>query len=235
MSNTAKGAVKPLSPYEKIREEILYLELEPGQIISEIETSKRFHVSRTPVRDAFKRLENEGLLEIKSHIGTFVSLIDLENINDILYMREKLELAVLEDLSRNINQLQEIRLNYILTKQKKLFEEDLSEKRLAKEFILADNEFHQTIFELMGRSNIWNYLCSIEHHYERLRMFLNLTQKDILYDLYIEHEKILKSILEKDMNGLRILFSHHLYGGIQRGNQKVFEHPDYFTNLSFTK
>lgn len=232
MANT-KEHVKPLSLYEKIREEILYLELEPGQIISEIETSKRFHVSRTPVRDAFKRLENEGLLEIRSHIGTFVSLIDLEHINDILYMREKLELAVLEDLSRNINQLQEIRLDYILTKQKKLFEEELSEKQLAKEFILADNEYHKTIFELAGRSNIWNYLCSIEHHYERLRMFLNLTQKEILYDLYEEHVQILNHILQNNMEGLHKLFSHHLYGGIQRGNQKVFENPDYFTNLTF--
>lgn len=225
--------IKPLSPYEKIREEILYLELEPGQIISEIETAKRFSVSRTPVRDAFKRLENEGLLEIRSHIGTFVSLIDLENINDILYMREKLELSVLEDLSKNINQLQEIRLTYILTKQKNLFEQNLSEKQLAKEFILADNEYHKTIFEVSNRSNIWNYLQSIEHHYERLRMFLNLTDKEILYELYEQHMKILDCVIHKDMDVLRPLFSHHLYGGIQRGNQKVFEKPDYFTNLSF--
>lgn len=232
MANTKVNS-KPISPYEKIREEILYLELEPGQIISEIETAKRFNVSRTPVRDAFKKLENEGLLEIRSHIGTYVSLIDLENINDILYMREKLELAVLEDLSKNINQLQQIRLNYILTKQKDLFEQNLSEKQLAKEFILVDNEYHKTIFEISSRSNIWNYLQSIEHHYERLRMFLNLTDKEILYQLYEEHTKILDCVMHKDMEGLHPLFSHHLYGGIQRGNQKVFEKPDYFTNLSF--
>lgn len=230
---TDKETPKPLSLYEKLREEILYLELEPGQIISEIETSKRFNVSRTPVRDAFKRLENEGLLEIRAHIGTFISLIDLENINDILYMREKLELAVMEDLSRSINQIQEFRLNFILTKQKNLFEQNLSEKQLAKEFILVDNEFHKTIFEIAGRSNIWNYLCSIEHHYERLRMFLNLTDKEILFSLYEEHVEMLHAVIAKDMDALRPLFSRHLYGGIQRGNQKVYEKPEYFTDLEF--
>lgn len=231
MSNV-KGISKPESLYEKLRKEILYLELEPGQIISEIETAKRFDVSRTPVRDAFKRLENEGLLEIRSHIGTFVSLIDLENIDDILYMREKLEVAVLEDLSKHITQLQEIRLNYILLKQKELFEKNLSEKELAKEFILVDNEFHETIFDMAGRSNIWNYLSSIEHHYERMRMLLNFTDKDMLYTLYEEHVKILKSVVEKDINALRSLFESHLYGGLQRGKQKIFEKPEYFKNFT---
>lgn len=227
-----KGVSKPESLYEKLRKEILYLELEPGQFISEIETAKRFEVSRTPVRDAFKRLENEGLLEIRSHIGTFVSLIDLENIDDILYMREKLEVAVLKDVSMQITQLQEIRLNYILLKQKELFEKDLTEKELAKEFIMADDEFHEAIFEMAGRSNIWQYLSSIEHHYERMRMLLNFTDKEMLYTLYEEHVQILKSVVEKDVETLSKLFESHLYGGLQRGKQKIFEKPEYFKNFS---
>ena len=50
---------------------------------------KKFNISRTPVRDAFKRLELDGLLEVRSHIGTFVTLIDLDNVADLIYMREK--------------------------------------------------------------------------------------------------------------------------------------------------
>ena len=72
--------------YQKLKEQILYLELPPGSAISEIDTAARYETSRTPVRDAFKMLASEGLLEIRPHIGTFVSLIDLNMISDILYI-----------------------------------------------------------------------------------------------------------------------------------------------------
>ena len=85
--------------YKDLKEQILHLELPPGSAISEIDTAAAFHVSRTPVRDAFKMLEREGLLEVRPHIGTFVSLIDLNMISDILYLRETLEQAVLRAVS----------------------------------------------------------------------------------------------------------------------------------------
>ena len=70
--------------YEQLKEQILHLELAPGTAISEIDTASKYHISRTPVRDVFKALEAEGLLEVKPHIGTFVSQIDLDMISDIL-------------------------------------------------------------------------------------------------------------------------------------------------------
>ncbi|MBQ8624941.1 MAG: GntR family transcriptional regulator, partial [Agathobacter sp.] len=51
--------------YAELKEQILHLELPPGSSISEIETAEKYNISRTPVRDAFKRLEREGLLEIR--------------------------------------------------------------------------------------------------------------------------------------------------------------------------
>ena len=93
--------------YSQLKERILHLELPPGAAISEIETAAAYHISRTPVRDAFKRLEQEGLLEIRPHIGTFISLIDLNAVSDVLYIREVLEFSVFSDLTRNIHFLGE--------------------------------------------------------------------------------------------------------------------------------
>ena len=98
--------------YKDLKEQILHLELPPGSAISEIDTAAAFHVSRTPVRDAFKMLEREGLLEVRPHIGTFVSLIDLNMISDILYLRETLEQAVLRDLTAGYDKSQEFRIRY---------------------------------------------------------------------------------------------------------------------------
>ena len=55
--------------YKDLKEQILHLELPPGSAISEIDTAAAFHVSRTPVRDAFKMLEREGPLRASSVIS----------------------------------------------------------------------------------------------------------------------------------------------------------------------
>ena len=109
--------------YKDLKEQILHLELPPGSAISEIDTAAAFHVSRTPVRDAFKMLEREGLLEVRPHIGTFVSLIDLNMISDILYLRETLEQAVLRDLTAGYDKSQEFRIRLLLQRQCGLLEQ----------------------------------------------------------------------------------------------------------------
>ena len=67
-----------LEIYNQLKEEIIDLKIEPGALISENEISRRFEVSRTPVRDVFLRLCNDGLLEVLPQRGTKVSLIDME-------------------------------------------------------------------------------------------------------------------------------------------------------------
>ena len=224
--------IEKVNVYEKLREEILYMELAPGQVIGEIETASRFCVSRTPVREAFKKLQRDGLLEIKSHVGTVVTLIDLAEITNILYMREKLELAIISDVMNAITKAQELRLHMILSKQKQLFDKGYSGKELAKAFILNDNEFHQTLFEIAGRKSVWDFLCSLEHHYERLRMFLNLMDDEMLYRLYEDHRKILEAIQSQNIEEVQKLYSKHLYEGIMHGTKKINENLQYFADFS---
>ncbi len=223
--------LEKVNVYEKLKEEILYMELEPGKAIGEIETANRFHVSRTPVRDAFKRLQRDGLLEIKSHVGTVVTLINLAEITNILYMREKLELAIIEDIMNSMTKAQEFRLHVILTKQKQLFDMGYSGKKLAKAFILNDNEFHQTLFELAGRESVWKFLCTLEHHYERLRMFLNLMDDEMLYRLYEDHMKIFEALKQRNMDKVQELYAKHLYEGIMHGTEKINENLVYFSDF----
>ncbi len=69
---------KPNKVYEDLKKAILYMRILPGTSIGENEVVARCSVSRTPVRDAFRQLEAEGLLEVKSHVGAYVTLIDLD-------------------------------------------------------------------------------------------------------------------------------------------------------------
>ena len=89
--------------YKGLRDDILSLKLIPGSAISETDIASKYNVSRTPVRDAFKALSNEGLLEVKPHVGTFVSLMDINQISDVLYVRKVVELYILKYLANSLN------------------------------------------------------------------------------------------------------------------------------------
>lgn len=214
--------------YQRLKEQILHLELPPGSAISEIDTAAAFEISRTPVRDAFKMLESEGLLEIRPHIGTFVSLIDLHMISDILYMREALEQAVLKDLTASYDRSQEFRIRLILQRQRELLDGRFSPDELGRAFIVSDNDFHCALYELAGKQTVMNFLGSINSQYERFRTFLNLRDHDFLMQLYDDHCKIWECIKAKDHEQLTALISHHIYDGFNSSTEAVCRHPEYF-------
>ena len=105
--------------YTGLKEDILSLKLPPGSSISETDTAAKYNVSRTPVRDAFKALANEGLLEVKPHIGTFVSLMDINQISDVLYIRKVVEQSILKDLAISFSEADELKLEFSLNEQKR--------------------------------------------------------------------------------------------------------------------
>lgn len=217
--------------YQKLKEQILHLELPPGSAISEIDTAAKYEMSRTPVRDAFKMLESEGLLEIRPHIGTFVSLIDLNMISDILYMREVLEQAVLKDLTASHDRSQEFRIRLLLQQQRELLDSDIPADELSRAFILSDNEYHYTLYELAGKRNVMNFFRSINSQYERFRTFLNLGGRDDLLRLYQDHENIWNFISQKEYDQLSDAISHHIYDGFNASTSVIYKHPDYFKTL----
>ncbi len=217
--------------YQHLKEQILHLDLPPGCAISETDTANQFHVSRTPVRDAFKTLELEGLLEIQPHVGSFVSLIDLNQISDILYMREVLEQAVLKDLSMNFNTVQSLQFKLILENQKHLLTSDLDNTTLGQEFIKSDNEFHASLFELAGKKNIWNFLSLFNQQYERFRTFINQTGKKYLYSIYEEHNAILEAISTKSFDELQIIITKHIYNDFNQSSDLICNYPDYFKKI----
>ena len=219
--------------YHQLKEQIVHLELSPGTAISEIETAAKYQVSRTPVRDAFKALEAEGLLEIRPHIGTFVSLIDLRTVSDILYTRCTLEKAVYKDLALTLDKSQEYRIHLILQKQAEILNSDLSAEELSRAFIVNDNAFHYALYELAGKQNIMNFYYVINSQYERFRTFINLSGRDELKKLYQEHVTIWEHILNKRYEALEDCITHHLYDGFNASMKVISNYPEYF--LSETK
>lgn len=219
---------KPNKVYDSLKEAILYMKIKPGQSIGEVEIANSFSVSRTPVRDAFKKLEADGLLEIKSHIGTFVSLIDLEQIVDTIFMRENIEKAIIKSLAENPQRIHNIRIAYILNAQRELLESEITGQQLASKFMELDNEFHRLLFELAGRPNIWERLQSQRHHYDRFRIFLNNDDREKLTRIYQQHLDISKRINAKDAEKAVKIYEEHVYYNVMNSTEIIMSNKHYF-------
>jgi len=77
--------------YDKLRERILFLEYEPGQIFKELDLAERFKVSRTPLRTVLSRLEWEHLVKILPRTGVLITELELNRITDVFQARLEVE------------------------------------------------------------------------------------------------------------------------------------------------
>ena len=220
---------KPNKVYETLKRDILHMKIRPGSAIGEVDIANKFGVSRTPVRDAIRRLEADGLVEVKSHIGTYVTLIDLNQVADVIYMREKIEKAVFIDLEKILKNKGTLKLVYNLDRQKELLESDIEDSEIAVQFMILDNEFHKLIFELTGRGAIWDYLQSIEYHYDRFRVFVNEGSREKNKKLYEEHVELLRNLKDGNIDKVYEIYDDHLYYGVSQGTPDVLKNKHYFT------
>ena len=83
--------------FEYLYNDILFLKLKPGQLIKEKEISTKLDVSRTPIREALLKLEDEGLVEIYPQRGTYISKISIESVYESHFIRESIEIATVKN------------------------------------------------------------------------------------------------------------------------------------------
>ncbi len=233
-NNTHKRKATSEVVYKSLKNDILHLKLTPGSAISEIETSGKYNVSRTPVRDAFKALEAEGLLEVVPHVGTFVSYIDIREISDILFLREVVEQAVLRLLVTTCTKAQVLKIRLALNEQQKLIGQmpALSEeerKEAGTRFLILDNQFHELLFSLAGKKKIWEMLVNSNPQYERFRALLNVGNPETMTGLYDAHCAIIEAIVQKDGDTLQQIITDHLYSGFTDSADIVLKNAEYFT------
>lgn len=190
--------------YAKVRHDIVFLHLKPGQLIKEKQVIDEMGVSRTPVREAFLRLEKEHLLEIRPQSGTMVSPIRLSRIRDAQFLRTSLEFAAAKKLMQQSNGKLLEPLQDIIDEQEFCYEHERFEQ-----FVLLDNDFHRLFFELIGHQEIWKMLESARAHLDRIR-FMFLPNKNHLQEVLDEHRIILNAIAEGDEKTLSTSMQDHL-------------------------
>lgn len=208
--------------YAEIRRQIINWQLKPGQRISEAEMSRILNVSRTPVREGFIRLKNEGLVKILSQRGTIISKVDLKKINDVVFIRNCLEREVIKEIAGKMDEETQAICKVFLKKQ----EEALNDRDYIK-FHKYDVEFHKVFFKAAKREYTWDFIEYTNAQYERVRM-LTLLDFDKFKNLLEEHYKLLDSIINDNIDGVAEIVESHICTIIDEIQVLKREHEAFF-------
>ncbi len=214
--------------YQKIQNSIVMLKLKPGDRLREIEVSEQFNVSRTPIRDVFKKLEQDGLLEIHSQSGSFVTKIDLKGITDLMYVRSSVEYQVLLGLMGKLSTADFDKMRSYLTCQKELADKNATNTNFANKYFSLDNDFHQFIYKKANQSHVLDLLNNNFPSFQRYRFLTFLRDDAELNKLSDIHSAMVDCLEQHNTDDLRNIVYVHNYSGLT-GIDKVKErHPDYF-------
>ncbi|EMF57031.1 FCD domain-containing protein [Streptomyces sp. SID5476] len=190
----------------EMRFRIIRGDMEPGAPLSELALAEEFGVSRTPVREALKQLQTEGLVEIRPRVGTFVTTPSRREITELFTMKELLEGAAARLLARR-GRVAEIDLL-----ERNLREADEAVKRDNRErYAELVQDFHDLL--IAGADN-----SKLEAHY---RMLMNQLAYPRLVNTSLsrpgralqsdrEHHLVLELILDKDGDSAEQVMREHV-------------------------
>ncbi len=211
--------------FKILQDELIALEIKPNEILSENALCSRFEVSRTIVRSALQRLAQSGFVEIIPHVGTKVTAIDLDEVNQYIYLRIAVEIQILKDYIKAVTppQVEEIRF-YKNTFEKAVDEiDDLSslDVNMTNTLLSKDLAFHQGYFHHMDKDILWNVLTHPQASYSRFIRLDMLGGKNIP-DVLKEHTELMNAIDQRDPDAAESIISRHLYGGTRRLGSKIY-------------
>ena len=190
--------------FNTLREAILKGELKPGERLMEIQLASKLGVSRTPIREAIRMLEQEGLAVTMPRKGAEVAKMTLKDMEDVLEIREALDELASQVACQRITEEQLVRLK----ERKQDFEQCLKTENV-KLIAEADVKFHDVIYEATGNPKLVNLLSNLREQIYRYRVeYLKAPEN---YPVLIkEHEEIYKSLAERDETAAVLAIREHV-------------------------
>ena len=197
---------KPLRDvvFENLREAILEGRLKPGQRLMEVQLAEQLGVSRTPVREAIRKLELEGLVIMLPRKGAYVANMSLKDVIDVLEVRASLEglaasLAAQRMNADDIKKLEKIAKEY----EKSIKDSDLETS------LIKDVEFHECIFKAANNKKLTQVINSLWEQVYRFRVTY-ISDYDSSLSIISEHKLILDAIKKGDIELAKKYATEHI-------------------------
>jgi len=214
--------------YGVLRERILDLEMVPGQRIVELDIAAEHAVSRTPVHEAVQRLAEEGLVEIRQRVGTFVARIPVDGLEEAMLVRTALEVAVVEKAAARLTPAGVAQLELILAEQRAA-----AEARDMRRFHRADEAFHAALADIAGFPGVWRTIQLAKTQLDRFR-HLTLPLQGRMQSVVEEHMAVVAALRDGEGHRAADTMREHLDHVLPIiGMTRAFQ-PEYFVNQTAT-
>lgn len=208
--------------YDALRDRIIALDLMPGAPLSPAQIRQQFATSATPVRDALRALQEEGLVEIKPQSGTHVSRIDLSHAVQTHFLRSTLEQAIIAQIAASASEMVQTELASIVELQ-----QDCAQQNDLAGFRQLDFRFHETLFRATNRMALHRLVRRESGHIDRIRS-LHLPRADKAEQIIADHSAIVDALRARDPEQARDAMAAHLSHSVVLGPELKAEFPSLF-------
>ncbi len=195
--------------FNKLREEILDGKYKENDELKEVAIAKELDISRTPVREAIRQLELEGLVYSIPNKATYVIGISDKDIKDIYEIRALLERLCVKMAIENITDEELDKLESII---------DLSEfytsKGSMENVLELDNQYHELIYNAAGSKMLKHTLSDFHHYVQRIR-HKTLADKDRAESATMEHKAIVRAIKDRNVDEAMDLAQAHIINAVK--------------------
>jgi len=198
---------KPLRDivFDAIKEAILTGRLKPGERLMEVQLAEEMGVSRTPVREAIRKLELEGLVVMVPRKGAYVSGLTLKDVTEVFEIRSSLEglaaaLAAERITEEEIKILDKILIDIT----------EASEKGDTETVIKKDMEFHQVLFSASRNERLAQIISNLKEQIDRFRI-KSFSNPARVKSVLSEHKGIIDAVKLGDAENAEKLAKAHIY------------------------
>ncbi len=198
--------IKPIRDivYEQLRKAILEGTIKPGERIVENEYADMLNISRTPVREALRKLEIEGFVEYIPRKGVIVKGFSLKDIIEIFEIRKALECLAVKHVVENISDEEIEALKEIIKKMEEAGKEDNYER-----IVDICQHFHQSILDASSMPRLQSMISTLQEYLERFKR-VTLAKDTRRTSAIKEHKEIMQAIIEKDVSKAEELTIKHI-------------------------
>lgn len=190
--------------YHTLRDAILKGEIEPGERLMEIHLANRLGVSRTPIREAIRMLEKEGLAVTFPRKGAQVAKMSIKDLDDVIDIREMLDVLSARNACDKITDGD----FKMLDKAHNDFKIAIEGKNTRK-IVEADEKFHNVIYGVADNSKLLDIVVTLREQMYRYR-FEYVKNESVLQGLWDEHSNIVGYLKSRDKDKLEKMMVSHL-------------------------
>ena len=212
--------------YDRFKKDIMTFACKPGEPVSAAKLADRYHVSRTPAREALVKLKAEGLVDIFPQSKSVISRINVHRARQEWFVRRTLELGMVDRFFDKVSD-PDISLMQDYNHEMNLLRAQPKTHESAYRYLMCDNDYHAVSYMAAGERLAAEIISNTMVHYNRIRLLVDLESAFRERTVSV-HEQLIEYVKQRDKESYRGLLKRHLDYVLDDIGTMEKLYPDYF-------